>query len=211
MRMNGRRGFTLIELLVVIAIIAILVGLLLPVLGVARRSARNAATKATMHNLKIALDNYRLDWGVYPIKPGGSNRIYDDGGGTYKPGYFQSTCVAMGSTADGSEDNKDLIAMLSGQKFLDMSRNNIVNGHLMDHFTTPIIVRFLVLMPSTVGDSIKLNEAVYAWSYGADRKNAVNASAPTYANLGNPNYDKTEADNLDGSISGSDDDLATWK
>ncbi|MCW8131118.1 MAG: type II secretion system protein [Planctomycetota bacterium] len=211
MRTMRRNGFTLIELLVVIAIIAVLVGLLLPVLGVARKAARNAATKATMHNLKIALDNYRLDWALYPIKPGGSNRLYDDGGGTYAPGYFQSPCVAKGSKADGSESNKDLVKLLIDQKFLDIQRNNVVNGQLMDNFAVPILVRFLVLKPdSATANNIKLTEAVYAWSYGSDQTNAVAATQP-FTNKGLPDYDKDEALALDGSITGTEDDLASWK
>ena len=206
--MGARRGFTLIEMLVVITIIALLVGLLLPVLAMARKSARNTATKTTIHNLGIALDNYKLDWKQYPIKPGGSNIIYDSGGGSYNPGYFQSPCVAKPGKASGVEDNKDLVKLLLDTKFLDVKKANLSGGQLLDHFTTPIIVRFMI-SKSTVGD-VKIAEKVYIWSYGADTANGVDAKA-VYACAGLPDYDKVEIDSVENSPAGGEDDLTNWR
>ena len=56
-----KTGFTLIELLVVIAIIALLIGILLPALGQAQRSAKNVLSQSNMRSLNTGAANYASD------------------------------------------------------------------------------------------------------------------------------------------------------
>lgn len=56
------RAFTLIELLVVIAIIALLVGILLPALGEARKSAKNLMDQTNLKQFGTVLGSYSADF-----------------------------------------------------------------------------------------------------------------------------------------------------
>ena len=61
------RHFTLIELLTVIAIIAILAGLTFGGLNYASSKAARDKTLSIMLEFEDALENYKKDYGVYPI------------------------------------------------------------------------------------------------------------------------------------------------
>ncbi|MEM9417762.1 MAG: DUF1559 domain-containing protein [Planctomycetota bacterium] len=61
-----RSGFTLIELLVVISIIAILIGILLPALGNARRSARDLVCGNNVKSIMLAINVYATDHNEMP-------------------------------------------------------------------------------------------------------------------------------------------------
>jgi general secretion pathway protein G len=62
----SRAGFTLIELLVVIVVLGLLAGLVAPQILGRVSEAKSKTARTQIELLSVALDNYRLDNGVYP-------------------------------------------------------------------------------------------------------------------------------------------------
>ena len=58
-------GFTMVELLAVVVIIAVVAGLIIGVAGFGTRKATYANAQAELERIKIALEEYRLEYGAY--------------------------------------------------------------------------------------------------------------------------------------------------
>ena len=63
-----RHGFTLVELLAVMLIITVLAGLVLGIAGLANRKMAEAETRTEMEQIKSLLEEYRLEYGQYPLR-----------------------------------------------------------------------------------------------------------------------------------------------
>ncbi len=62
-----KAGFTLIELLTVVAIIGLLTAFILPCMGSSQKWSQKAQTKVRFQQYLLALENYKLEYGRYPL------------------------------------------------------------------------------------------------------------------------------------------------
>lgn len=65
-RQQARCGFTLLELLIVIAIVLVLVGILVPVVGKARKQAQAINTTQAIKAIEVMIQAYYHDFRAYP-------------------------------------------------------------------------------------------------------------------------------------------------
>lgn len=90
-----RRGFTLIEVLIVVALIAVVAGLLVPAVGEAMRSARQAEAERRLATLSLAAAAYAKDRGMEPPGDGrgsrGLARALAEPGGRNAPYYLPTS------------------------------------------------------------------------------------------------------------------------
>ena len=106
-RGRERGGFTLVELLVVIIVLAILVGLLLPVIAGALRTAKNAAAQAEINQLAQALANFKAKYGDYP-----PSRVYSGRERVFSGRDRQRTSTATRMTSRSAQlAQRSLIAL----------------------------------------------------------------------------------------------------
>jgi prepilin-type N-terminal cleavage/methylation domain-containing protein/prepilin-type processing-associated H-X9-DG protein len=150
--MRQKNGFTLIELLVVISIIALLVGILLPALGAARESARNAVCKSNQRQIGIAWTVYANDFKEFypPSYYGGfwsviyeSTKEYMDEAGIGGEAFFCPTHDERIADANGDYydwDNLGNLGAIHGP-FVLSSYNywtNFVQAPYIDRWTSLI-------------------------------------------------------------------------
>jgi len=78
MRKREPRGYTLIELLGVMVIMAILAGIVMGVFGTAAKKGDISKAKSDIERIRIALDEFRAEFGYYPPSSGGYNGPFKD-------------------------------------------------------------------------------------------------------------------------------------
>ncbi|HSH16232.1 MAG TPA: prepilin-type N-terminal cleavage/methylation domain-containing protein [Verrucomicrobiae bacterium] len=179
-------GFTLIELLVVIAIIAVLAGLLIPAVGAARTKAQIARTRVEINGLVAAINQYKQDYGVWPV-PKQAQEIAADNFGHYTFGRNQGNEWHYSTPLPAVReaylmDNRGVVAILMARdiepnlgnarnprkiKYLDVkdAKDNTSSGIgpdgvYRDPFGNPYIMSFDLDYDGTLADTVYRRDTV---------------------------------------------------
>ncbi|MFA5865747.1 MAG: DUF1559 domain-containing protein [Phycisphaerae bacterium] len=141
------RGFTLIELLVVVAIIAVLISILLPALGTARESGRQAVCGMNLKQIGLAWQMYLEDY---------DQTFYGSGGGDNWMDclYLKNYITTVGQAGDPNKlyTGKQL-ARPNASTFLCSSNKNYRcnNGYYLPAFNYSMNYKICFFAPSRGG------------------------------------------------------------
>ena len=169
MKATKEQGFTLIELLVVISIIALLVGILLPALGAARKTAQRVQCASRMRQLTLALLSYaeanngefapNENWG----EPGPPLKFYqmywynEEQLGGYLPGILETGTDTVGGGVLACPADAEDVARSYAVNIYSGSRK-----HIEPYYTLNSVKRTSSMLLATE-----------SWAYQVDSKGNV--------------------------------------